>query len=158
MKQHDFYLTSPIKFARPGGDVGESSLIVLSEPMYKHAGAMAALKGHYTQAILQARAISAKQAIAEPQGESGVDDAPAPAREDQEALVRYMLCIDGAIAEALVSAFIRLIKIPGIASLDGSIELSDIHLAGIPYDDVERMAVSFLSHFIEKSSETRRST
>jgi hypothetical protein len=143
MKQHDFYLTSPIKFARPGGDVGESTLIVLSEPMYKHAGAAAALKGCYTQAMLQMRdRVTQKAEEAKSETKPTVDE--------KADFIRMVICSDSALSEPIINAFIRLVKMPGVAAVDGDIQLSDVHLNSIPYGEVERMATRFLAVFIDQ--------
>src|SRR5690349_1653140 len=137
IKQYDFYLSKPVKFARAGGDAGESTLIVLSEPMYKHAGATAALKGCYTQAMLQLRervTRAAEASVSESEGEL--------TPEERASFIRVVISSDAALSEAIINAFIRLAKIPGIAAVDGDVVLNETHLSAMSYADVERMATS----------------
>ncbi|MFC3816572.1 hypothetical protein [Lysobacter sp. GCM10012299] len=149
MKEYEFHLSTPVKFARAGGEAGETTLIVFKEPMYRHAGATAALKGHYTQAMFQASERASRQGI-EVKNEQETE----PTAEDRAAFINLMIRMDGTLSEAIIGAFIRLVKMPGIAAVDGDIQLSEVHLASIPYEDIERMTVSFLANFIERSSST----
>lgn len=143
MKEYDFHLPSPVAFARQGGEAGESTLVVLKEPMYKHAGAAAALKGCYTQAMLQLQERVTRKA--EEDKKEG-----RPTIEEKAAFMRTVICSDSVLSEPIINAFIRLVKMPGIAAVDGDVTLSEVHLSSIPYGEIERMATVYLAVFIDQ--------